>query len=288
MKNCSLVVSSGGARGFAAIGIIEELEKKGYKIKSVAGCSIGSLITGMYAAGKLEDFKRWSLSLTKKDILMLMDINVGLQGILRGEKVFEEIKKNFDDVDIEKLDIPYAAVAVDLLSGQEIVFKKGSLFSAIRASCSVPSLMKPFKKDDKVLVDGGIKNPLPFSIVSKNKKDILIGVDLNCFKKNKVNKESYFGEYQKHIDNLNSYMPVFFKKMIRTKDKEVGSYIDISARSFKIMQDELSSNSIKKHKPDILFEISRDSCNMLNFFKAKELIDFGRLVAQKKINNLDK
>ena len=145
MKNVSLVISSGGARGFAAIGIIEELEKNGYKIKSVAGCSIGSLITGMYASGNLPEFKKWILKLTKKEVFRLMDFTISTQGVLRGDKVFKEIQKTFKDVKIEKLNIPYAAVAVDLLSHKEVVFTKGSLFEAIRASCSIPSLVSPVK-----------------------------------------------------------------------------------------------------------------------------------------------
>ena len=124
MKNVSLVISSGGARGFAAIGVIEELEKNGYKINSVAGCSIGSLITGIYASGNLTKFKKWILKLNKKEIFRLTDFTISTQGVIKGDKVFQEIKKMFKDVKIENLPIPYSAVAVDLLSHKEVIFNK--------------------------------------------------------------------------------------------------------------------------------------------------------------------
>ena len=116
MKNIALVISSGGARGLAAIGIIEELEKRGHKITSVAGCSIGSLITGMHASGNLSVFKEWVLKLNKKEIFRLMDFTISTQGVLKGDKAFEEIKKIIKDVKIEDLPIPYTAVAVDLVT----------------------------------------------------------------------------------------------------------------------------------------------------------------------------
>ena len=288
MKNISLVISSGGARGFAAIGVIEELEKHGYKIKSVAGCSIGSLITGMYASGNLPKFKNWILKLNKKDVFRLMDFTISTQGFLKGEKIFNEIKNTFTDVKIENLKIPFSAVAVDLVSHEEIIFRKGSLFEAIRASCSIPSVVKPVKQGNKILVDGGIINPLPFSIIKRQKNDFLVGVDVNSFDaKNTQSSSNYFGDYYKYIETISNYLPLFLKDYIKKSNKEIGGYMDITSRSFQIMQEKIVQNSIDKNKPDLVFKIPRDSCNMFNFLQAKELIKIGRRIAVSQIPALD-
>jgi len=284
MKNIALVISSGGARGLAAIGVIEELEKRGHKISSVSGCSIGSLITGMYASGNLAKFKNWVLKLDKKEVFRLMDFTISSQGILKGDKVFNEIRKLFKDVKIEDLPIPYSAVSVDLLSHKEFVFESGSLFNAIRASCSIPSIVKPIKINNKILVDGGIINPLPLSNIKRIKNDILIGIDLNAFEfPNKQNHKSYFLDYSKYIRMISNYLPLNFREYNTSSKGDVGSYLDISSRTFQIMQDKIIDNSIKKHSPDLMIKIHRNTSSMFDFFKANELIELGRDVFLQQI-----
>jgi len=277
MKNVALVISSGGARGLAAIGIIEELEKKGYHISSVAGCSIGSLIGGMYASGNLSKFKNWILSLDKKQVFRLMDFTISHQGILKGNKVFNELKTIFKDVAIENLPIPYSAVAVDLISHKEFVFRSGSLFNAIKASSSIPSIVKPIKLNNKILVDGGIINPLPLSNVQRIKNDILIGIDLNSFEtSHEKRKENYFIDYAKYVRMISSYLPLNFDEFALTKKNNVGSYLDIASRTFQIMQDKITSDAIQKHQPNLIIKVPRSSSSMFDFFKASELIKLGR------------
>ncbi len=178
-KDVALVLSSGGPRGFAYIGAIEELVSRGYQITSVAGTSMGALIGGMYAAGKLEEVRNWMYSLDNWKVIRLMDIAFSRNSLVKGDKVIEALKGIVPDVDIEELDLPYKAVATDLYTGEEVVFEKGSLFEAIRASMSIPSLFRPVKLGLRTLVDGGIVNPIPLNRVERNGHDILVGFDVN-------------------------------------------------------------------------------------------------------------
>ena len=280
MKNIALVISSGGARGLAAIGIIEELEKRGHKITSVAGCSIGSLITGMHASGNLSVFKEWVLKLNKKEIFRLMDFTISTQGVLKGDKAFEEIKKIIKDVKIEDLPIPYTAVAVDLVTHKEFVFNSGSLFNAIKGSSSIPSVVTPMKLNDKILVDGGIINPLPLSNIKRTDGDILIGIDLNTFNQASYSDSTNSLDYSKYIRMVSDYIPINLNQ-----DSKVGSFLDISSRTFQIMQDEIIKYSIKENNPDLMISIPRNTSNMFDFFKAEELIEFGRKTFLEEIEN---
>ena len=121
MKNVSLVISCGGAKGLVGIGVIEELERRGFNITSAAGTSIGSVILGIYASGNLQEYKKWMLKLGRIDVLRLMDFTLNKQGIIKGKKIFDEMKPFFKDSLIENLPIPYCAVAADINSFQEIV-----------------------------------------------------------------------------------------------------------------------------------------------------------------------
>ena len=178
-KDVALVLSSGGPRGFAYIGGIEELERRGYRITSVAGCSIGSLVGGIYAAGGLEDFKKWLFRLNNYRLLSLLDISVSKSYLVKGERVIDAIKKVVPNVNIEDLRIPFRAVSTDLYTGEEVVFSSGKLFDAIRASISIPSLFRPVRYGRHTLIDGGAVNTAPFSIVPRNGHDILASFDVN-------------------------------------------------------------------------------------------------------------
>lgn len=178
-KDVALVLSSGGPRGFAYIGAIEELESRGYCITSVTGCSIGSLVGGIYAAGGLESFKEWLFSLNNYKLMSLLDVSISKSYLVKGDKVIDAIKKIVPDVSIEDLKIPYTAVATDLYTGEEVIFRKGKLFDAIRASISIPSMFRPVKYGLHTLIDGGIVNTMPLNLAIRNGNDILVAFDVN-------------------------------------------------------------------------------------------------------------
>lgn len=178
-KRVALVLGSGGARGYAHIGVIEEIERRGYDIACIAGCSMGAVIGGIYAAGKLEDYRNWIESLDYLDVLRLVDVSFRLVAI-RGDKVFGQIRKIVGEINIEQLRIPYTAVAADLTNQQEIWFQEGCLHQAMRASAAIPSLFTPVMQGNRMLVDGGILNPLPIVPVVSSHCDLIIAVNLNA------------------------------------------------------------------------------------------------------------
>ncbi len=177
-KKVALVLGSGGARGYAHIGVIEELEARGYEIGCIAGCSMGAVVGGIYAAGKLKDYSDWTQSLDYLDVLRLLDVSFRL-GAIRGEKVFGRIREIVGEINIESLNIPFTAVATDLTNQQEIWFQEGCLHQAIRASAAIPSLFTPVIQGKRMLVDGGLLNPLPIVPVVSSHCDLIIAVNLN-------------------------------------------------------------------------------------------------------------
>jgi len=177
-KRVALVLGSGGARGYAHIGVIEEIEARGYEIGCIAGCSMGAVIGGIYAAGKLKEYREWTESLDYLDVIRLLDVSFRL-GAIRGEKVFGKIREIVGNINIEDLTIPYTAVATDLTNQQEIWFQEGCLHQAMRASAAIPSLFTPVLQGNRMLVDGGLLNPLPIVPVVSSHCDLIIAVNLN-------------------------------------------------------------------------------------------------------------
>jgi NTE family protein len=179
-KRVALVLGSGGARGLAHIGAIEALEERGYTITSIAGCSMGSIIAGMYAAGQLKQAKEWFLSVDKQLILRMMDINLlSRNSLVKGRRIIEELQKVVPDRPMEKLNIPCTIVASDIMNTEEVIFRSGSLFEAVRASISIPLFFEPVKQGKRLLIDGGILNPLPLHAVQRTEGDILVAVDIS-------------------------------------------------------------------------------------------------------------
>ena len=160
-RTVALVLGSGGARGLAHIGIIEELLNRGYEITSISGTSMGALVGGIYAAGKLEDFKHWIEGVDKFKMFQLLDFTFRFDGLVKGSRIINTLKELVPDVPIEDLPIPFSAIATDVHAEKEIVFDSGCLFDAIRASISLPSFFRPVHKKDMVLWTEEFSTPFP-------------------------------------------------------------------------------------------------------------------------------
>ena len=179
MEEVALVLGSGGARGLAHIGAIRAIEEHGYRISSIAGCSMGAIITGMYAAGRIDEAEQWFKSINIREMLRLTDFKLTNQSLIKGYKVIDALKEIVPDCRIEELPIPVSLSATDLVSGNEVVFTEGSLYDAIRASMSIPLVFEPVERDGMLLVDGGIVNPLPLNRVKRHKGDLLVAVNIS-------------------------------------------------------------------------------------------------------------
>ena len=178
-KTVALTLGSGGARGYAHIGAIEVLTERGYDIIAVSGCSMGALIGGMHAAGKLKDYKDWVTGLGQFDVIKLLDVTFSSVGAIRGEKVFSVVRELLGDTRIEDLPIAYTAVATDLLAHKEVWFQEGPLDKAIRASIAIPSVITPLVHNGRVLVDGALLNPLPIIPTISAHADLIVAVNLS-------------------------------------------------------------------------------------------------------------
>lgn len=175
----ALALGSGGARGYAHIGVIEVLAERGYDIVGIAGSSMGAVVGGLQAAGRLDEFADWAKSLTQRTILRLLDFSISAAGVMRAEKILDTVRDILGPVAIEQLPIPYTAVATDLLAGKSVWFQRGPLDEAIRASIAIPGVIAPHELDGRLLADGGILDPLPMAPIAGVNADLTIAVSLN-------------------------------------------------------------------------------------------------------------
>lgn len=285
-KQVSLVLSSGGARGVAHIGVIEELEKQGFEIKSIAGTSMGALVGGMYATGKLDVYKEWMCSLDKMDVFNLIDFTFSKNGIMKGDKILREMKRKIPDRNIEDLSIPFVAIATDISNKKELVFNSGSLYDAIRASISIPTVFTPVNKDDSYLVDGGVLNPIPINRVKRVDDDILVVVNVNA---DVPNIKPQLHENNNHEDKKHSkYINTVINKLnyfIPKHENDKLGYFSLLNKTTGLMLHQISLMTIEKYQPDILINISRDSFGTYDFYKSEKLIEAGKKATKKAVNN---
>ena len=271
-KKVALVLSSGGARGYAHIGAIEVLEERGYCISSVAGTSMGALVGGMYCAGKLNEVCDWLYSLGRRDVLALVDWSLGMNHLVKGEKVMEKLREMVPDVRIEDLPIPFKAVAADLETQREVVFSKRSLYRALRASISIPTLFKPVRIGRHVLVDGGIANPLPLNRVSRTPGDVLVSVNVSAPASEQVEMLRQQAQHQQHPRLLS------IDKLIKplTPDGVDSNYLTLLLAAVTML---IQRNTVQAQKittPDIAVNIPMNRFSVFDFDHAERIVRAGR------------
>ena len=281
-KTVSLVLGSGGARGYAHIGVIKELIKNDYDIKSISGSSIGALVGGLYAAGKLDEYEEWVTNFDIFDILKLVDFSFNANGMINGDKVFNKIEEMIGNINIEDLPISFTATATDIKNRKEVWLQKGSLKDAIRASISIPTVFTPTTLKGTELFDGGILNPLPIVPTISEFSDLVIAVDLNSSLNIKKEHKSIL---KKPKGKIKQNITDFFQKNI--KKKESLSYFEIINQSIETMQEVISRHQLASHQPDIMINISNKTCEFYDFHKAKELIEYGSIITKEILENIE-
>lgn len=289
-QSIALVLGSGGARGLAHIGVIEEFEKQGFEINSVAGTSMGALIGGLYAMDKLQDYKEWSLTLDKVDVFNLIDFTFSSQGLIKADRVINKMKTFIADKNIEDLKIPFSAVATDITNEKEVVFTTGSIYEAVRASIAIPTVFTPVKKDNVLLVDGGVLNPIPVNRVKRIGNDILVAVnvyaDIPHTKEKKQTKKQL--EVQSFYDKNIKKFKQKLNDIIPKSNKSKLGYFKLLNATTSAMIHQISEMALDIYKPDILVNISKHACSTFDFFKAEQLIEIGRLAAKESIEKYEK
>lgn len=288
-KTVSLVLGSGGARGLAHIGVIQEIEREGYEIRSVSGCSIGALVGGVFAAGKLAEFERWVRAIDKIDIVTLLDLSWGTNGLVKGDKVINTLVKLVGDRRIEELPIPFTAVATDIENLKEVWIRSGPLFDAIRASISLPLFFTPVRHRHVQLIDGGVLNPVPIAPTCNDETDITIAVNLGG-RADRTEKKAappaplFPGASPLH-DSVNRFIAQLKLSVKSTDGKDWGVY-EIANQAFEAMQSAIARQKLAAYPPDILIDIPRNACRALEFHRAAEMIDLGQARARECLSRV--
>lgn len=276
-KTVSLVLGSGGARGMAHIGVIHYLLDHGYHIGSISGCSIGSLIGGVYALGKLDVFESWLRQIKKSDIASLLDFSWSMSGLFKGDKVINTMVELIGDTRIEDLPIDFTAVAADIHNEKEVWINKGQLFDAIRASISLPLFFTPFVHNGIELVDGGVLNPVPIAPAFSDNNDLIIAVNLGAEKKQSVDSQDNVVIDEKESGFLREKIWELTNS-VKNKDKlniTRSHYLDIADKSFDTMQSALARTKLAAYPPDFTIDIARNACGTLDFDLADHMISLG-------------
>lgn len=288
-RRVSLVLGSGGARGLAHIGIIEWLEERGYRIESIAGCSMGALVGGIHAAGELATYRDWVCALRRADVLRFMDLTWQPNGLIKGDRIMDELRRMVGEHSIEDLPINFTAVATDIERQREVWFADGPLFDAIRASISVPTVFTPHQYRGMTLLDGGLLDPVPIAPTFRDSTELTIAVDLNgepagpavgdedaqppTSTASPERDDDLQGRILAFLDGIgNSLSPV------KHEAEEFGMF-ELMMRSFETMQNAISAVKLAAYAPDVVISVPRDVCDAHEFHRADELIGIGRRLA---------
>jgi NTE family protein len=302
-KRVALALGSGGARGYAHIGVIHELRERGYDIVGIAGSSMGALVGGLEAAGKLDDFAEWAKSLTQRAVLRLLDPKITAAGVLRAEKILDAVRDILGEVRIEDLPIPYTAVSTDLLSGKSVWLQRGPVDAAIRASIAIPGVIVPHVLDGRLLADGGILDPLPMAPIAAVNADLTIAVSLSGSEAGGDEPEdsgpSATTEWLGRV--WRSTTALFDAGTARSDGSDdelvdsskessvpkLGSF-EVMNRTIDIAQAALARHILAAYPPDVLIEVPRTACRSLEFHRATEVIGIGRDLAAEVLDPLEK
>lgn len=269
-QKVALVLASGGAKGFAHIGAIEALEEAGYEITSIAGASMGALIGGIYAAGGLDKVKEWMYDLTNKEVFRLVDFTLSPHALVKGDRIIDALKAIVPDCDIETLKIPYCAVATDVKEGEEVVFRKGSLYDAIRASISIPMLFRPVEYGDMLLIDGAITNGLPLDRVKRTKGDLLVAVNLDDYEweEDDTNVAQHHQEYVSPFTLLS-------RKFQAGLNALSNNYISLTYNTISILMKRNTEMSLRLTPPDIYLNVDLKEYGSHDYDEAEAIAKLG-------------
>lgn len=313
----ALALGSGGARGYAHIGVIQALEERGYEIVSVAGTSMGAVVGGLRAAGQLEAYTAWVTGLTQRDVLRLLDLSIKAPGAIRADKILARVSELLGGAVIEELPIPFTAVATDLLARKEVWFQRGPVDAAIRASIALPSVITPVVLNGRLLVDGGLMNPIPIAPTAASGADAVVAVSLAGDVDGPTERalalesaeprpvEEWLDRFRRTTASVldRDLVRLLAARLMPGRgstptgeaeellEEEVFGTLPPGLRTFDVM--ELSLEAMQSlvtryrlagYAPDLLISIPKNACRTLDFHKAGEMIELGRELAGKALD----
>ena len=315
-KRVALALGSGGARGYAHIGVINELRSRGYEVAGVAGSSMGALVGGLLAAGSLDEFAEWAATLTQRAVLRLLDPSITAPGVFRAGKFLDAVRDILGEATIESLPIPYTAVTTDLIAGKSVWLQRGSMVEAIRASIAIPGVIAPHVLDGRLLADGGILDPLPMAPIASVNADLTVAVSVSGIETDVSGDEQAGPDTRATRERLNRLLRSTSALLDRfgtaadaddepaedaaaptdedplgetvreTSVPRLGSFA-VMNRTIDIAQAALARHQMAAYPPDVLIEVPRTACRSLDFHRATEVIALGHDLAARALDDLD-
>ena len=309
-RRVALALGSGGARGYAHIGVINELRSRGYEIAGIAGSSMGALVGGLCAAGSLDEFSQWATTLTGPAVLRLLDPSISAPGVFRAGKILDAVRDIVGDTAIETLPMPFTAVTTDLIAGKSVWLQRGPLDDAIRASIAIPGVIAPHLVDGRMLADGGILDPLPIAPIAAINADLTIAVSVSGTEADVGDQLA--GDVRPTRERLNRLLrstsalldrlsaptdsasvdealeiaDIEAAEQAETSFPKLGSFA-IMMRSIDIAQAALARHQMAAYPPDLLIEVPRTACRSLDFHRAAEVIGLGHELAARALDGLE-
>lgn len=272
-----LALGSGSARGWAHIGVIRALQETGIKPDVLCGCSIGALVGAAYADGDLDDLEKWTTGLTWQDVVGLLDVGLS-GGLIKGDKLIAFFEKHFVDKDFSALPLPFACVATDLANGREAWLKEGSVAAAVRASIALPGLFAPVNRDGRLLVDGGLVNPVPVSLCRALGADIVIAVDLGA---------DIVGSALKRNAEIRQDSPGWTGRMLSSlglkRDHDLPSLATVLTTSINIMQVRIARSRLAGEPADALIAPRLAHLGLMDYHRAPEAIAEGHAAVKRML-----
>ena len=280
-EKVALVLGAGGARGFAQIGVIEALEARGLEIVSVSGSSSGALVGGIHAAGKLAEFREHLLRMERGDFLRLLDPVIGQPGLLHGERLVAAMREVVGDPQIESLPILFTAVAVDLQRQRVVWLRSGPLWDALRASFAIPGLFTPHEVHGRALVDGGLLAPLPIAATRLSDAHRLIAVDMHGWPRRPPGEPAEAGRFEH--GSMTARLGDWVERKLGGNGGGMG-LVELMSRSLDTMQAQIARVEMALDPPELVIRIPRDACQFYEFWRAGELVEIGRIEAEKALD----
>ena len=313
----ALALGSGGARGYAHIGVTQVLDERDVEVVTIAGASMGALVGGLYAAGRLDGYTQWVSGLTQLDVLRLLDVSLSAPGVIRAEKIFARVRELVGGALIEDLSVPFTAVATDLFARRAVWFQRGPLDVAVRASSAIPGVFTPVMLNGRLLVDGGLMDPVPIAPTASALVDVTIAVDLgggrigspDAVPARETAEERPVDEWVERFRRGTSHL--LDRDLIRslmsrfggspnaaeagdeTAAAEGGSLkslpaglgkFDVMNQSLETMQSVLTRFRLAGNPPDVLVTIPKDACRTLDFHRARDMIELGRTLTAEALD----
>lgn len=295
-RQVALVLGAGGARGLAHIGVIELLLERGYRPTAIVGSSMGALVGGIYASGRLAEYRQWACALQRSDVLRLLDFSFGHPGLIRGERVIGALRELVGEHRIEDLPIPFVAVATDLAMQRELWLTRGALFEAIRASIAIPMVFTPHVLDGRELVDGGLLAPIPITATRMFSTELVIAVDASAgiemasmgesVEPGEATPEAVPQDSLAPANGMHAKIEAFIERMLERRKPEPRQpgLMELMSRSLDTVHARISQMQLALDPPDVLVRIPHDACYFYEFWRTEEMIRIGRRAAARALD----